>query len=494
LLINLIDVLSPNFAEVLTPGIDYVGGREFFVYHPELVRTIPPGEIPSKDESPAEPPASLLEAMRIFFLGTAAGLVLDHERGNRSMMVHPSQLRTGHSQYFHWVTQIKDQWNQLLDLGPDDPDRRDLIEDFRTSYDDLRATVAELPSFETLLGRLHHAVRRTQIHELNSRRGRTPQVDWSRDYPHILVGGQAMDRGFTVEGLTVTYMPRNVGVGNADTIQQRARFFGYKRNYLGYCRVYLEDGLRDAYRFYVEHEEDVRQRLLKHRETNQPLDVWKRAFFLDRSLRPTRDCVLQLDYMQDTFSDDWFIPKAPHDSAEATRRNREIVKSFKARLALENDQGHESRTTPQRHQVVFNVPLRFAYEDLLTRLRITRARDSQKFTGMLLQIGAYLEANPNATSTVYFMSGGDTRERTLENDEIPTLFQGANYTDIDGKRIMTYPGDSQIRSQSGLTIQVHNIKVIGADESVEKENVPAVAVWIPSEMAVDWLSQAQGAS
>src|SRR5579883_1699220 len=90
LLINLIDVLSPNFADVLTPGADYVGGREFFIDHPHLVRTIPSAEIPARDDNPTEPPPSLLDAMRIFFLGVAAGLVLDDGRGNRSMMVHPS--------------------------------------------------------------------------------------------------------------------------------------------------------------------------------------------------------------------------------------------------------------------------------------------------------------------------------------------------------------------------------------------------------------------
>ena len=52
-----------------------------------------------------------------------------------------------------------------------------------------------------------------------------PEIRWQTEYAWILVGGQALDRGFTVEGLTVTYMPRGLGVGNADTVQQRARFF-----------------------------------------------------------------------------------------------------------------------------------------------------------------------------------------------------------------------------------------------------------------------------
>ena len=62
-------------------------------------------------------------------------------------------------------------------------------------------------------------------------RGGAPSIAWSTGYAWVLVGGQLFDRGFTVEGLTVTYMPRGLGVGHADTVQQRARFFGYKRAY-----------------------------------------------------------------------------------------------------------------------------------------------------------------------------------------------------------------------------------------------------------------------
>ena len=103
-----------------------------------------------------------------------------------------------------------------------------------------------------------------------------------------------MDRGFTVEGLTVTYMPRDMGVGNADTIEQRARFFGYKRRYLGYCRVFLENGVRDAFRFYVEHERDIRRRLQEHRNIGRPLErVASGILRLDTGLSPTRRQVLE---------------------------------------------------------------------------------------------------------------------------------------------------------------------------------------------------------
>ena len=179
--------------------------------------------------------------------------------------------------------------------------------------------------------------------EVNAR-PTTPQPDWKDSYSWILVGGQAMDRGYTVEGLTVTYMPRDMGVGNADTIEQRARFFGYKRRYLGYCRVFLETGVRDAFQFYVEHEADIRRRLQEHRDTGRPLSEWRRAFFLDSGLRPTRRQVLDLDYRQDVISDDWFWPKVPHGTPESLEANRQTVRAFNQRLSWTEAPGDPRRT------------------------------------------------------------------------------------------------------------------------------------------------------
>lgn len=486
LLINIIDTLSPRFAEVLTPGPDYTGGREFFLERPELIRPIPLGDIPAQGNQLTEPPDSLLEALRVFFMGVSAGIVQTGGIGNRSMMVHPSQSRTGHRQYLQWVTRTKETWQQILDSPPDDPDRLQLIQDFQSSYDDLAATMPGLPPFQEIIRRLPHAIRRTHVEEVNASSGTTPQINWQTTYSHILVGGQALDRGFTIEGLTVTYMPRSAGVGNADTIQQRARFFGYKRQYLGFCRVYLEARVRDAYRQYVEHEEDVRNRLIEH--TGYPLSEWKRAFFLNASLRPTRRNVLQLDYMQGTISDDWYDPSAPHDSIEAVVNNQQVVNSFLSTLRMRENPGDNRRTEDQKHKMA-RMPLAKAYQDLLTKIRTTWPGDSQRYTGLLLQIGAYLDAHPDAQCTLFQMSKGKARRRSVdEHGEIKNLFQGANYADRS-RADMTYPGDRHICNTSELTIQIHTLNVRDVDGNVIAQNVPAVAVWVPAVMAVDWLVQ-----
>jgi len=489
LLINLIDVLSPRFAELLTPGPAYVGGKEFFADQSNLIETIPASDIPTSQNRLNAPPETLLQAMRLFFLGVAAGLVQTRGRGNRSMLVHPSLSRTGHRQYTHWVTAIKEAWKNTLE-DRSDSDRSQLLDDFRPAYDDLAETVQDIPTFDALVERLLHAIRQTRVEEVNARQGATPQIDWSAAYPYILIGGQAMDRGFTVEGLTVTYMPRNVGVGNADTVQQRARFLGYKRSYLGYCRVYLETGVLSAYRLYVQHEEDLRQRLAEHRDTGRSLTEWKRAFFLTTALRPTRQNVLQLSYVQDVLNDQWYTPSAPHHDPEAIHENRDIVADFLARLTMTEDEGDDRRTQEQRHGLAADIPLRQAYEELLVPLRVTHPGDSTRYTGMLLQIKDHLERHEDATCAVYHMTNGRPRERSVNDvDEIPTLFQGANYADT-AHRDPIYPGDSHIRAAQGLTIQLHNLTVRAKQHGpVIADNTPTVAVWVPGAMAREWLVQ-----
>lgn len=101
-----------------------------------------------------------------------------------------------------------------------------------------------------------------------------------------------LNRGFTVEHLAVTYMPRySVGKSTADTIQQRCRFFGYKKNYLWSCRVFLPYEVIIEYREYVEHEEEMRNWLLE----NKSLEDVERLLLISNRLNATRKNILSKD-------------------------------------------------------------------------------------------------------------------------------------------------------------------------------------------------------
>ena len=494
LLINIINVLSPRFCETLQPGDGYTGGQAFFIDHPELIREIPAAEIGTRQVPLAEPPDSLFEALRLFFLGVAAGYPA-YVGGNRSMLVHPSVTTAEHASFHQWILQTKESWKRLLGQTAGDPDRAELLEEFRRSYDDMAATASDLPPFDQLVGHLLIAVRETQVEEVNRRGGTTPQIRWSDTYGWILVGGTAMDRGFTIKGLTVTYMPRGLGgsgQGNADTVQQRGRFFGYKRNYLGYCRVFLEGGVLQAFRDYVEHEQDVRARLVSHRASGRPLAEWPRAFLLDAAMRPTRDNVIDVAWRRQTIGQGWFEVRSPHLFDDAVASNRRVVEDMRGRFEWREDIGHPARTENTKHFVALGVPLAAVYEHLLARLWFPDFEESQTYLTHLLLLSRMLDETPDAVATVYLMSKWAERERSVdESDRIVNLFQGALPVAPKSQQGSVYAGDRRLRDAATVTVQLHNLQIKKNDVTVAC-NVPTVALSMPDGLGADLVVQPQG--
>lgn len=492
LLISIIDALSPNFVQVLEPGPEYTGGREFFHKTSSLVRIIPAHEVPSNSNPLSEPPDSLVEALRIFMLGVTAGISMNNTRGFRSMLVHPSHLTARHAEYDFWVRNIIGEWRRTLSLEDGDLDKIDLIEDFRNAHADLSQTVGEdLPPFNDLTPFLKRSFRNTRVLEVNARDGKTPEVEWQKSYGWILVGGQAMDRGFTIEGLTVTYMPRGIGAGNADTIQQRARFFGYKRQYLGYCRVFLEEGTISAFQSYVDHEEDVRRQLVEIRDNRLSLNSWKRTFVLDRALRPCRSQVLEFDYIRGRISSGWVNPHALSAGEAIASENRSLVDTFCGRLDFIQNTGHPKRTDSQKHLVAEDVPLIQALEELLIAFRVTGAEDSPRNTGLLLQLGIALEQNEEEKCSVYVMSPNHQRFREIDDSgSVPNIYQGEAPVEPRSQRGSVYPGDRKIHNPSNVTIQIHSIDLKFRGSTVQR-GVPVIAVWVPDRLGQSWISQHQ---
>lgn len=466
LFIDLMDSLSPNFIKLLTPGPGYTGGRTFFVERPELTEVI--SDI-DPEEDPTAPPASLISAMQVFFLGVVKGM-RNREGKKRSMMIHPSQLTYTHADYFRFVVNIQNHFVEVLSLPDDNPDKQDLLNEFRIAYNDLERTATDLPPFEELTGhRLRHAINSTVIQSLNSRGGNRTIVEWRNNYSFILVGGQAMDRGFTVEGLTVTYMPRSVGVGNADTIQQRARFFGYKQSYLGYCRVYLDEDARDAYIDYVEHEEDMRRRLAEHQASGRSLNEWYREVFLSSDLNLARTNIFSNEFERTITGGEWNAIKIPHFSQQIITSNQDAASTF-----IANSQFDRTGRIP-----VLRTQLATVYDELLNLLRFTSPADVGDYTSLLYALSRHLEEVPDETCTVFLMSDfQNPRERTLnqENNQINQLFQG---------RSSNYGGDREILGD-GITFQIHILNLL-QDDRIVFSNIPAIATHIPLELGREFI-------
>ncbi len=481
LLISRIDLLSPKFAQLLEPGEGYVGGRDLFGAGSPYVEQIPAADLPGVWDVSDGPPPSLERAMRLFFIGASAG-VLNGREGNRTMMIHPSHLTSMHDTYAAWSKSIKDSWLATLAEPKTSPDHVDLRHAFEASYDDLKRTETDLQSFEVLWAELEFAIEETVVRVVNATNGRIPTFPWGDSYGYILVGGAGLDRGFTVEGLTVTYMPRGAGTGTADTIQQRARFFGYKGSYKGLVRIFVDVAVEDAFTAYVEHEESLRKSLMRH--AGQPLVNWKRAFFLDLSLQPTRRSVMALETMRGR-SKEWVYAAYVYDpDTDLADRNRAVVDTFTTNIrnVMAAMPGSAAWTSNQQHLKAGPLRLDVAYERLLVPLIVEDDDDALDHLNAMMQIREELDRNPNAACDVYLMGGGERRERaTRLSGEVENPFQGANPGN-------GYPGDRKIRSEDRVTLQIHHLDLTQAKAPLASD-VRLVAISIPERMRRDLLLQ-----
>ncbi|MDS1135983.1 Z1 domain-containing protein [Nitratireductor indicus] len=483
LLISRIDTLSPDFGTVLTPGGQYVGGKDFFVEGADrYVELIPTSEVPDRFDPPTEPPATLLAALRDFIVGVAIGLLEEEDRKgrNRSMMIHPAVPKDEHLMFARWVRQTREQWLTILQ-DEEHPGYRGLMRLFGATAEGLFKTHATPFSFDDIRPLLFEALEATAIVELNTReKNRIPSVDWRGEYSWILVGGIGLDRGFTVEGLTVSYMPRSTGVGNADNIQQRARFFGYKRGYLGLCRIYLTAENIDAFTDYVTHEESVRNSIRLHLDTGNSLKDWRRTYFLDQALKPTRSSVVILEMYQSRGKGGWITPAHPHEDSEIVAENREVAESILANFDL----AEYSEAGWNEKQVIPAFSDAIPLADLLpyiSRMRYKWPDDNLEHSSILLMLTHLVSEEPGILCSFYAFSGpwsGVQAMRTLNEDQpakIKNLFQGSNAR-------TNYPGARAIISQEAVSFQLHRYDLQTPDKRRTLRDVPVLAAHIPDPL------------
>jgi hypothetical protein len=452
LFISLLDILSPNFVKILTPGNDYTGGKAFFernrgAIYP-YVYDIPEEEIYSKDNLINHIPQSLVDAVMFFYISVVIG-ALNGEKPqthNRTMMVHPSQLQQVHAVYERWIVRLKNRWIEELSLKDNDIDKLNLLSQFKAKYDELIVEEKNKHPFETILTHLEYVIRITPVILSNS--SSKSEINFKKNYSLILVGGQVLDRGFTIEGLNVTYMPRSIGVGNADTLQQRCRFFGYKKRYLDLCRIYLPRRSKRAYIDYVTHEEDLRNKLNLLDKESRPLKEFKRMFILSRDLNITRKNVISDDIRRYRLSGWRPIQFIDPNFSE----NNLIYESFIQSIEFKDLLPYSDNATPiQKHSFAL-IDASDLIERLLLSLQHKNAANTLLLNHFLSLLSILVDSDQSLKIHLVNMSKGLPRIRSItEENKIKSVLQGANAK-------TNYPGDRDIISEDLITVQFHNIE------------------------------------
>lgn len=315
ILISMQDLLSPKSHTLLTPGEGYIGGKLFFGKGPNhdlfkggLIIQIPDAEVFHKKRNPLEKmPKSLQDAL-IFHILAVAIIVKWQDSEDityLSMMVHPDNEKRWNKIFKGWIDNALKQWRIALKKPDGYDDKVDLLERFEKIFP--RAvefySPDNRPTFDQIKPYIVDVIDDKKVYLVNTDKDAQTEIEWDNFKMHILVGAEMLNRGFTVEKLATTYMPRyTTSVTNADTIQQRCRFFGYKQDYIRSCRVFLPETTIKNYHAYVDHEEELRLLLSK---CDNLADV-ERSILLSPSLRPTRRNVLPVwvvnDKMQGMFA------------------------------------------------------------------------------------------------------------------------------------------------------------------------------------------------
>lgn len=309
------DSLYPkDFILLLEPAEDYIGPKQIFGTeepetspHIDIIRDISERdteiikEIQDGNLNQQLPP-SMVQSIHWFILTVAAMRANDY-RKPISMLVHTSFKISNHKYIAEKIAQylkyFKFNYEEIV------PQLKDLYEneslDFKRSHfiEGMRAystpeKIPEYPEWESIRPYIERMVRLPENDYVSHipigaegepvyHKGIHLVIDNSQAkadnqivrlvYPKkeqlpstapafIVVGGNTLSRGLTLEGLTATYFLRMTD--QADTLMQMGRWFGFRKGYEIFPRVWLDRMAYERFEFLSQMNEELREEITNY--------------------------------------------------------------------------------------------------------------------------------------------------------------------------------------------------------------------------------------
>ena len=240
-----------------------------------LIRTVPDAEIsklrPKTRDLTGfkfEVTPSLHSALRYFFMATAARLFRE-AKGSApmdfsTMLVHTSQRVVVHRQSAAAIRQMVEALRREANL--DQLTAWEALWADEMSAIDREKLGVQLGEVEfgDLKTHLFKAIDRCKIIVSNSMKDEETNVAFDeKGQIAIVIGGNTLSRGLTLEGLIVSFFVRS---SNAyDTILQMGRWFGYRPYYEDLPRIWMTSEMTKHFRDLATIEEEFRQQLEDYR-------------------------------------------------------------------------------------------------------------------------------------------------------------------------------------------------------------------------------------
>jgi hypothetical protein len=470
LLLDAADILSPQHVEFLTPGKAYTGGKQFFIDSADrVVRNVPLLDEQASKTPPLQLQKSLHQALSAFLAGSVLLLLHDTASPPISMLVHSTARNDVQARYEFLIRRQLEQWKRSIST--------DDFETVPTSILDERTRLVKNGAADTddqtFLHKLKFVIAEAMTWLVNSAAD-INKVDWHVTPIHVLVGGNKLDRGFTVEGLTVTYMNRPASP-QVDTLEQRARAFGYRGDLLPYCQFFASKKTIRSLTEIVHTEEDLRARLRDHIEAGGSVHTWAReiGLLLPDGMSPTRATVVNA---LSTMGLGWHQMRMPSRARADNEHNGALVKSLGLLDAPQVSQGRLAFRT-----------LTFRELEPVESLLADWAR-SDYSPGWLHE--EFLEAirrsfaNLKSVTVMLMEDDGKPRVRKWTDDlGFVNLFQGRDLKPQPNGDF--YPGDRLVANLENepnqIVIQIHRTVVRQREEEGE---LLALAIYLGSGLVV----------
>jgi hypothetical protein len=272
------DLFPRHFIKALDPPNNYVGAETVFAptgrLRDRMIRVVSDYQdvLPLKHKRSellhALPP-SLVDAVRAFVLARAIRVRAGDGAKHASMMINVSRFNDVQERVFGLVYSQLEKIRQAITVnamagaaGWRDLELQALAAVFEAEFASRELTLADL------VPHLFEAVRTIEVRTVNMKGG---ELDYSRHAAEglhvIAIGGLALSRGLTLEGLMISYILRNTAA--SDTLMQMARWFGYRPGYEEICRLYLPQSSLDHYEYIEEAIEELRDEIKRMEKSGQ---------------------------------------------------------------------------------------------------------------------------------------------------------------------------------------------------------------------------------
>jgi hypothetical protein len=252
----------------------------------ELFREIPLEEVaslipPARDADEFTPAMTdtFREAIYSYLLAGAARQQRGQGDSPCTMLVHISQRTKQHQHQARLVKEVVDDAYGKL-LGGNG--REAFLDELRVIWErSFMPTTRALSSryccdFDEIIEHLESFVQ-SPVEILTINQDSDDVVDFVRnpDLKAIVIGGQNLGRGLTLEDLVCTFFLRRSG--NQSTAMQMQRWCGYRGAVLDLIRVYTTEDIREQYREFLAIEQEMRDELRKYeREHIRPDEIGMR--------------------------------------------------------------------------------------------------------------------------------------------------------------------------------------------------------------------------